>query len=109
MACFNNSNDFDTKSINKGSTRLFGGRISLTQRELGVLGAVVNGAWGGIESDSVTRPAETMKTTGAGYLISYATGALIVNTGIWLPTLFISCLSKKGQWQEALEALPSGI
>jgi hypothetical protein len=45
---------------------------------------LVNGAWGGIESDSVTLlPAETM--TGAGYLISYATGALIVNTGILAP------------------------
>lgn len=102
-----NGNDVDTKkSIHKDRLVFFGGRISLTRRELGVLGAVVNGAWGGMNLIPLHFALRDDGLTGAGYLISYATGALIVNTGIWLLLYLYYVYQKKGQWQEALEALP---
>jgi hypothetical protein len=39
----------DAKSVlSKDRLVLFGGRVSLTRRQMGILGAVVNGAWGGM-------------------------------------------------------------
>jgi hypothetical protein len=99
--------DVDTKkSINKDRLVFFGGRISLTRRELGVLGAVVNGAWGGMNLIPLHFALRDDGLTGAGYLISYATGALLVNTGMWLLLYLYYAYQKKGQWEEALEALP---
>jgi glucose uptake protein GlcU len=99
--------DVDTKKlINKDRLVFFGGRISLTRRELGVLGAVVNGAWGGMNLIPLHFALRDDGLTGAGYLISYATGALLVNTGMWLLLYLYYAYQKKGQWEEALEALP---
>jgi glucose uptake protein GlcU len=102
-----NGNDVDTKkTIHKDRLVFLGGRVSLTRRELGVLAAVVNGAWGGMNLIPLHYALRDHGLTGAGYLISYATGALIVNTGIWLLLYLYYVYQKKGQWQEALEALP---
>lgn len=99
--------DFDTKGLkHKDRLVFFGGRISLTRRELGILGAVVNGAWGGMNLVPLHFALRDDGLTGAGYLISYATGALIVNISIWILLYSYYLFQKKGQWQEALECLP---
>ena len=38
----------DRKRLQKDRYILLGGRVSLTRRQMGVLGAVINGAWGGM-------------------------------------------------------------
>jgi len=83
-----------------------GGRVSLTRRQLGVLGAVINGAWGGLNLIPLHYALRDDGLTGAGFLISYATGALIVNTSIWILLYAYYLYQKKGQWIEAAECLP---
>ena len=85
---------------------LLGGRLSLTRRQLGVLGAVVNGAWGGLNLIPMHYARIYDGIYGSAYLISFAGGALIVNTAIWVLFLVYQLYQKKGQWQEAVEALP---
>ena len=85
---------------------LLGGRLSLTRRQLGVLGAVVNGAWGGLNLIPMHYARIYDGIYGSAYLISFAGGALIVNTAIWVLFLVYQLYQKKRQWQEAVEALP---
>jgi len=99
--------DIDVKNrSNKDRLIFFGARVSLTRRQLGILGAVVNGAWGGMNLIPLHYAMRYDGITGAGYLISYATGSLIVNTAIWILLFAYYLYQKKGQWEDALECLP---
>ena len=84
----------------------FGGRISLTRYEIGVLGAVVNGAWGGMNLIPLHYALRTEGMTSAGYIISYGGGSLIVNIALWLILFGYYMYQKKGVWQDVIDALP---
>jgi glucose uptake protein GlcU len=97
----------DAKSVlSKDRLVPFGGRVSLTRRQMGILGAVVNGAWGGMNLIPLHFALQEEDMTGAGYLISYATGSLIVNTCIWLAFLGYYLHQTNGHWNEAVDCLP---
>jgi hypothetical protein len=85
---------------------LFGGRIVLNKHQLGMLGAVVNGAWGGMNLIPLHYAKRDLGMSGAGYLISYASGSMIVCLVIWFG-MFIFYLIKKGNSiTDAIHALP---
>jgi hypothetical protein len=84
---------------------LFGGRVSLTRRQAGILGAVINGGWGGLNLIPLHYALQDQGLTGAGYLISYAGGSLIVNTGIWV-IFYLYYLHQKKDGVAAFECLP---
>ena len=92
--------------ISKDHMFFFGGRISLTRRQMGILAAVINGAWGGMNLVPL-HYAQLDGLAGAGYLISYAGGALIVNTLMWILYFGYYLHQRKGNVDEALECLPS--
>lgn len=62
---------------------LIGGKVRLSRRQLGILGAVVNGAWGGNNMVPL-HYARKQGFHGAGYLISYSCGSMIVTIFIWM-------------------------
>lgn len=84
----------------------FNGRLSLTRRQLGILAAAINGAWGGLNLIPMHYAQKYDGVYGSAYVISFATGALIVNTGIWILYFGYQLYQKKGLWHDALEALP---
>lgn len=79
-------------------------RLSVTKRQVGVLAAVINGAWGGMNLVPL-HYARQAGFSGAGYLISYAGGSMIVNTLIWV-ILWIYYLYRTNDCTEALRCLP---
>jgi hypothetical protein len=85
---------------------LLGGRLSLTRRQLGVLGAVVNGAWGGLNLIPMHYAQKYDGIYGSAYVISFATGAMIVQIAVWIGLFVYQYYQKKEQWQDALDALP---
>jgi glucose uptake protein GlcU len=96
----------DVKALTKDRVILFGGRLMLTKRQLGVLGAVVNGAWGGLNLIPMHYAQRDQGMSGAGYVISYACGSMLVCVLIWVG-LFLYHYVKKGySVSEAVEALP---
>ena len=97
--------DDDKERATKDRIVFWGGRISLTRRQMGILGAVINGAWGGMNLIPL-HFAQQDGLSGAGYLISYAGGALIVNTILWILFFGYYYIQKKGNAEEAWECLP---
>eukprot|EP00523_Entomoneis_sp_CCMP467_P011556 CAMPEP_0168719614 /NCGR_PEP_ID=MMETSP0724-20121128/1129_1 /TAXON_ID=265536 /ORGANISM="Amphiprora sp., Strain CCMP467" /LENGTH=471 /DNA_ID=CAMNT_0008766173 /DNA_START=533 /DNA_END=1948 /DNA_ORIENTATION=- len=81
-----------------------GGRFALHKRQVGILGAVINGAWGGCCLIPLHYAKRDHGLSGAAFLISYATGAMIVNTLLWL-SVFLYYKSTRS-WQEAAHAMP---
>jgi glucose uptake protein GlcU len=97
--------DINTKDPNtKQRIVLFGGRIALTKRQIGILGAVINGSWGGMNLIPL-HFAQLSGVSGAGYLISYGGGALIVNTILWV-LFFAYYVYQKKSIREAVMCLP---
>lgn len=85
----------------------FGGRLSLTHRQMGILGAVVNGVWGGFNLIPLHYAQRDQGLSGAGYLISYASGSMLVCLVIWVG-LFLYCFIKSDyEWRATLERIPS--
>lgn len=83
------------------------GGINLTRRETGILGAVINGAWGGLNLIPLHYATQAdPNLSGAGYLISYGIGSMIVNCAIWIVWLLFEYYRHE-DWQDALDALPS--
>jgi len=79
--------------------------LVLTRRQMGILGAVINGAWGGMNLIPLHYAMLYDGLSGAGYLISYATGSLLVNAVLWV--LWAAYYYYyKGTWEETLQALP---
>ena len=82
------------------------GRVALTRRQLGLVGAVINGTWGGANLIPL-HFASQQGFGGAGYLISYATGSMIVQMFVWMAYLAYYVHEKNGAVREALDCLPS--
>jgi Transmembrane family, TMEM144 of transporters len=101
---FRNSNGKDGSG--KDYVVLFGGRISLTRRQLGILGALTNGLWGGLNLIPMHFAARE-GFQGASYLISYCTGSMLVLVIIWVMYFVFLLCHKKGSFSHAMEAFPS--
>ncbi|KAL3912001.1 MAG: hypothetical protein SGILL_007060 [Bacillariaceae sp.] len=99
------SSDEDAKAIEKDRVMLFGGRLILTKREMGVLGAVINGAWGGLNLIPL-HYAQRDGISGAGYVISYASGSMLVCILIWIGMFLYEFFRRGYSALEAVEALP---
>ena len=79
--------------------------LVLTRRQMGILGAVINGAWGGMNLIPLHYAMAYDGLSGAGYLISYATGSLLVNAVLWI--LWAAYYYyHKGTWEDTVQALP---
>jgi len=87
--------------LKRGFVVLFGGRLVLTKRQTGIMGAVVNGAWGGLNLIPLHYAHRDQGIKGATYLISYATGSMIVCICIWIGMFCYQVFqsSKKPQFQ----------
>lgn len=105
----NRSADIQDEMIKDGSEKdhivFFGGRIALTRRQLGVLGAAVNGGWGGLNLIPM-HIASKQGFKGASYLISYATGSMIVNVVMWVVYFLYTLYQKRGSMPDAMAAFP---
>lgn len=102
------SNGSDDKSPKHKDHVVFcGGRVSLHRRQMGFLGAVVNGAWGGCALVPLHYAKRDHGLEGSGFLISFACGSLIVDAMMWL-LLFLYNIhfSSRCRWHEALQAMP---
>jgi glucose uptake protein GlcU len=81
-------------------------RMTLTRHQMGILGAVINGAWGGCNMIPLHYAIRDDGLSGADYLISFATGSLLVNVIMWAALFAYHWHNRKGDFVEALEALP---
>jgi len=99
--------DHDHKDAKERMVRIFNGRIVLTQRQMGLLAAIVNGAWGGLNLIPLHYAQRDSGMSGASYLISYATGSLIVCVWIWIGLFIYHYLNNQQNVQEALDHLPA--
>lgn len=83
-----------------------GYQFSLSRRQLGVLGAAFNGLWGGMKLIPL-HYAKEEGFGGAGYLISFAIGSMIVNIFAWIIYLLYKLRQTKGgSLEEAIACLP---
>jgi glucose uptake protein GlcU len=99
--------DEDKTSMSKDRIVLFGGRLALTKRQMGILGAVFNGVWGGLNLVPLHYAQRDEGLSGAAYLISYGTGSLLVCISIWI-MLFSYHFVKRGyNFHDAVEQLPA--
>eukprot|EP00977_Amphora_coffeiformis_P027653 scaffold34629_cov154-Amphora_coffeaeformis.AAC.4 len=80
--------------------------VTVTRHQMGILGAVVNGAWGGCNMIPLHYAIRDHGLSGADYLISFATGSLIVNTTLWILLFLYYLHQRKGVLSEAVDALP---
>jgi Transmembrane family, TMEM144 of transporters len=101
------NDDSDPKDLaNKDRIIFCGGRMALTRHQTGVIGAIINGAWGGLNLIPVHYARRDDGMTGAAFLVSFATGSLIVNTVLWILLIAYQWYQKKGNWEEVKQALP---
>jgi glucose uptake protein GlcU len=96
----------DAKALEKDRVILFGGRLVLTKRQMGVLGAVVNGAWGGLNLIPLHYAQRDEGMSGAGYVISYASGSMLVCMLIWIGMFLYEFVRRGYSISDAAEALP---
>jgi len=79
--------------------------IFLTRRHLGIIGAVINGAWGG-NNVIPMHYAKAQGFYGAGYVVSYSCGAMIVTIAMWM-LRYLFCLYRVGgDTKKAYDSLP---
>lgn len=79
---------------------------SMTLRQVGIICAAINGVWGG----SCLIPmhyANLEGYSGAGFLISFATGSLIVNVALWVALFLYRLQRSRGSVRDAIAGLPS--
>lgn len=91
--------------IDKGRIAFGCGRISLTKRQLGIVGAIINGLWGGLNLIPL-HFAQKEGFGGAAYLVSYACGSMIVNTCMWIIYFLYLLHQRRYNFQEAVKSLP---
>jgi glucose uptake protein GlcU len=96
----------DGKVLAKDRVVLFSGRLILTKRQIGVLGAVVNGAWGGLNLIPMHYAQRDQGLSGAGYLISYASGSMLVCILIWIGLFVYQYIRKGYSVVDAVDSLP---
>jgi hypothetical protein len=98
--------DYSAKSLQEKNRIVFlGGRMVLTKRQLGIVGAVINGTWGGLNLIPL-HYAKRSGFGGAAYVISYAVGAMVVNSLMWVLYFLYNLYQRRGNFQESLHALP---
>jgi len=78
----------------------------LTRREFGIVCAVINGVWGGMNLIPM-HFAKAQGIYGIKYLISYATGSMIVTILLWMIMYLYQLKRFNFSHQEAMKALPS--
>lgn len=91
--------------IDKDRVVLFGGRLALTKRQLGIIGAVFNGLWGGLNLIPL-HFAQQEGFGGAAYLISYAVGSMIINASMWVIYFLYHLHQRRYNFRDAVDALP---
>jgi glucose uptake protein GlcU len=96
----------DDKNRSMDRVVLFGGRLNLTKRQMGMLGAIVNGIWGGLNLIPLHYAQRDQGMSGASYLISYATGSLIVCISIWILLFTYHYVNRGYSVKDAIDALP---
>lgn len=79
--------------------------LALTRRQAGILGCVINGCWGGSNLIPM-HYAKQQGFGGAGYIISFAIGAAIVNVGMWILRWMYGVIRTRSMFQ-AYQELPS--
>jgi len=79
--------------------------IFLNRRQLGMIGAIINGAWG---SNNIIpmHYAKAQGFFGAGYLISYSCGSMIVTIALWIFRYLFNLYLLDGNMKHAYESLP---
>jgi hypothetical protein len=97
----------DDKFNPKENLILCGGRLSLTRRQLGLAGATFNGVWGSMNLVPLHFAMRRDGLSGAGYVISYATGSMIVNAAMWILLALYHTYQRHGNWKEGIDMLPS--
>lgn len=80
--------------------------IFLSRRNLGIIGAVINGAWGG-NNVIPMHYAKAQGFYGAGYLISFSCGAMIVTIAMWILRYLFCLYRARGDTKQAYDSLPS--
>lgn len=95
----------DSNNALKDSEVMLFGRI-YTKRQLGIAGAIINGAWGSNNMVPM-HYARADGFYGAGYLISYSSGSMIVTIAMWLIRYLINVYKLGGDHVKAYHALPS--
>eukprot|EP00540_Astrosyne_radiata_P023487 CAMPEP_0116842064 /NCGR_PEP_ID=MMETSP0418-20121206/11298_1 /TAXON_ID=1158023 /ORGANISM="Astrosyne radiata, Strain 13vi08-1A" /LENGTH=369 /DNA_ID=CAMNT_0004472611 /DNA_START=317 /DNA_END=1424 /DNA_ORIENTATION=- len=102
-----NAGDEEEWSKGRGDFRVvwFSGRIVMTKRQLGILGAFLNGTWGGLNLVPL-HFAKQQGFGGAAYLISFACGSMMVNTVLWIGYFFYFLYKRHGDVPQALYSLP---
>jgi len=80
--------------------------ILLNRRQLGIIGAIINGAWGG-NSVIPMHYAKAQGFDGAGYLISYSCGSMIVTIALWFLRFLYNLYRTEGDAKLAYDSLPS--
>jgi glucose uptake protein GlcU len=78
----------------------------LTARQWGILGAVFNGAWGGMNLIPLHYAKERERLSGASYVVSFAGGALIVNSAMFGLLVLYHVAVDKDSWATAIGRLP---
>jgi glucose uptake protein GlcU len=86
---------------------LLGGRVVLNRRQMGILGAVFNGAWGGLNLIPLHYAQRDQGLSGAGYLISYGTGSMLVCISIWIGLFMYHFVRRGYSVPDAFNDLPS--
>jgi len=85
---------------------LLDGRVVLTRRQLGLLGAVFNGTWGAMNLIPM-HYAKAKGFGGASYLISFACGSAIVLVLVWILRYLFHMHRSSWSHRDAYAALPS--
>lgn len=97
----------DEQLLQKDRVGLLGGRLALPRRQMGLLGAVVNGVWGGLNLIPLHYAQRDQGMSGAGYLISYASGSMLVCIVIWAGLFLHHFVRSDYNASEALSLLPA--
>jgi len=99
--------DDGEKPWQKDHVELFGGRLVLPRRQMGILAAVFNGTWGGLNLIPLHYARRDQGLSGAAYLISYGSGSMLVCSLIWLSLFLYHFIRRNYSVREALSQLPA--
>lgn len=96
----------EDKDKSEEEVSLFDGKIRMTRRSLGIAGAVINGVWGGNNMIPL-HYASKQGFHGAGYLISYSVGSMLVTVLMWIFRYLYNLYCWDYDYKQAYNALPS--
>lgn len=82
------------------------GGFTFSRCQLGIIGAIINGTWGGMAMVPMYY-ARVQGCFGAGYLISYACGSFIVTILMWIIRYLYNLYQTNGKYKDAYKNLPS--